>query len=257
MRESPRVYLLDVEGTVAPLSLVTEQLFPYARKRLEPYLRMQVREPWIDAELAADLQLLAQENAAEDLTSGAPSLKAPAEDESWESRVPQIAEYLLWLMDQDRKSTALKALQGRVWRVGFESGELIGTLFDDVPLAFKRWSNQARVAIYSSGSVEAQRLLFQYSNAGDLTPYISTHFDTRVGPKTNAASYERIAVSMAVHPPDILFFSDVVQELDAAREAGCATRLVARPGNAPVKKHSHPVVSRMNAEPPQTSEASA
>ncbi len=240
MSESPRVYLLDVEGTVAPLSLVTEQLFPYARKRLEPYLRMQVREPWIDAELAADLQLLAQENAAEDLTAGAPSLTAPAEDESWESRVPQIAEYLLWLMDQDRKSTALKALQGRVWRVGFESGELIGTLFDDVPPAFERWSNQARVAIYSSGSVEAQRLLFQYSNAGDLTPYISAHFDTRVGPKTSAASYQSIAVSMAVDPREILFFSDVVRELDAAREAGCATRLVVRPGNAAVDSHTHP-----------------
>ena len=247
MSESPRVYLLDVEGTVAPLSLVTEQLFPYARKRLEPYLRMQVREPWIDAELAADLQLLAQENAAEDLISGAPALTAPAEDESWESRVPQIAEYLLWLMDQDRKSTALKALQGRVWRAGFESRELIGALFDDVRPAFECWSNQARVAIYSSGSVEAQRLLFQHSNAGDLTPYISAYFDTRVGTKRNAASYQRIAVSLAVLPQQILFFSDVVQELDAAREAGCATGLVMRPGNAPVSWQTHSAVSGLNA----------
>lgn len=246
MSEQPRVYLLDVEGTVAPLSLVTEQLFPYARKHLEPYLRAQVREPWIDAELAADLLLLAGENAAEDPACGAPLLAAPAEDESWESLVPQVAEYLLWLMDCDRKSTALKSLQGRVWRQGFESGTLVGTLFDDVPPAFEQWSRQAQIAIYSSGSVEAQRLLFQHSSAGDLTPYIAAHFDTRVGLKTNAVSYQRIAASLVVQPREILFFSDSVRELDAAREAGCVTRLVARPGNAAVAENSHPVIGRID-----------
>ncbi len=248
MSERPRVYLLDVEGTVAPLSLVTEQLFPYARKHLEPFLRAQVREPWIDPELAADLALLSQENAVEDRTAETPMLPCPAEDESWESNVPEAAAYLHWLMDRDRKSTALKALQGRVWRDGFESGALVGTLFDDVPRAFERWSEQARVAIYSSGSVEAQRLLFQYSSAGDLTPYIAAHFDTRVGPKRSASSYLHIAEAMAVMPQKILFFSDVVAELDAAREAGCATRLVVRPGNASVAPHTHPVILGLDGE---------
>jgi 2,3-diketo-5-methylthio-1-phosphopentane phosphatase len=249
MTRGPRVYLLDVEGTVAPLSLVTEQLFPYARRHVEPYLRAQVREPWIEAELAADLMLLAEENTAEDGAAGAPVLTKPGEDESWESTVPQAAAYLLWLMDRDRKSTALKSLQGRVWREGFESGALVGTVFDDVPRALEQWSQQARVAIYSSGSVEAQRLLFQYSSAGDLTPYLAAHFDTRVGPKREAASYQRIAESMAVKPQEILFCSDVVQELDAAREAGCETRLVVRPGNAPVAENSHSVLWRMDNSP--------
>lgn len=248
MSGQPRVYLLDVEGTVAPLSLVTEQLFPYARRHIELYLRAQVREPWIDAEMEADLKLLAEENTAEDRAAGAPLLARPGEDESWESMVPQAAAYLLWLMDRDRKSTALKALQGRVWREGFESGALVGTVFDDVPLAIERWSRQARVAIYSSGSVEAQRLLFQYSSAGDLTPYIAAHFDTRVGAKGNASSYERIAESMAVRPREVLFFSDAVRELDAAREAGCETRLVSRPGNAAVAEHTHPVICAMDGE---------
>ncbi len=248
MNGQPRVYLLDLEGTVAPLSLVTEQLFPYARRHLEPYLRAQVREPWIEAELAADLMLLAEENAAEDGAAGAPLLTRPGEDESWESMVPQAAAYLLWLMDRDRKSTALKSLQGRVWREGFESGALVGTVFADVPLALERWSKRARVAIYSSGSVEAQRLLFQYSSAGDLTPYIAAHFDTRVGAKGNSSSYQRIAESMAVRPQEVLFFSDAVQELDAAREAGCQTRLVARPGNAAVAEHKHPVIRGMDSE---------
>src|ERR1700735_3961260 len=95
----PKLYLLDVEGTTSPISLVYEQLFPYARKHLEPYLRAHVREPWIDEDLAADLALLARENAAED--AEAPRVSAPDDGESWESVVPAAAAYLLWLMDKD------------------------------------------------------------------------------------------------------------------------------------------------------------
>jgi enolase-phosphatase E1 len=157
--------------------------------------------------------------------------------------IPRILQYIYWLMDRDRKSTALKSLQGKIWKAGFESGELRGTLFDDVPQALERWSAHARVAIYSSGSVEAQQLLFRHSIFGDLTAHIAGYFDTRTGVKTASASYAAIASAMNVRPDVALFFSDSVRELDAAREAGCETRLVVRPGNAPVgDSHGHSVV---------------
>jgi enolase-phosphatase E1 len=154
--------------------------------------------------------------------------------------IPRILAYINWLMDRDRKSTALKSLQGKIWKAGFESGELKGTLFADVPEALARWTEKARVAIYSSGSVEAQRLVFRYSTFGDLTPLIAEYFDTRAGPKRASASYAAIAASLEVPPDEVAFFSDVVEELDAAREAGCGTRLVLRPGNAPIDdRNSH------------------
>ncbi len=143
-------------------------------------------------------------------------------------------------MDRDRKSTALKSLQGRIWQRGFETDELQGTLFADVPKALERWSSSAQVAIYSSGSVAAQLLMFRHSNYGDLSPLISGYFDTRTGPKTSKTSYESIAATMGFEPGEIIFFSDVTRELDPAREAGCHTRLVMREGNPPVEDaHGH------------------
>jgi enolase-phosphatase E1 len=137
----------------------------------------------------------------------------------------------------------LKSLQGKIWKQGFESGELKGTLFDDVPAAFAQVSQQARVAIYSSGSTEAQQLLFRYSNFGDLTPMIAGYFDTRTGPKMEPGSYAAIARAMDVVPAEVLFLSDALRELDAAREAGCETRLAVRPGNPPIADaHSHKIV---------------
>jgi enolase-phosphatase E1 len=217
----PRVYLLDVEGTTSPVSLVSEQLFPYARRHLGVFLRDPVRK----AEIQADLALLVKENRAE-ADAGAPRVLDVSD-------LDKANAYLLWLMDRDRKSTALKSLQGQVWKSGYLAGELVGTVFADVPEAFERWSREAKVAIYSSGSVEAQKLIFRYSSAGDLTPLISGYFDTRTGPKTSAESYRVIAAAMGVEPAEILFVSDVVRELDPAREAGCETRLSVREGNQP------------------------
>jgi enolase-phosphatase E1 len=223
----PRLYLLDVEGTTSPISLVYDQLFPYARTHLHAFLREHGEDPGV----RADLGLLAAENRDE-TAADTPRLSGDHADEA--------AAYLLWLMDQDRKSTALKALQGRVWRAGFDAGELIGTVFPDVPDALARWSGAANVAIYSSGSVEAQKLLFLHSSAGDLTPYISAYFDTRIGPKTAAESYRAIASAMGINPGQMLFVSDVVRELDPAREAGCSTRLSVREGNQVVPDtHGH------------------
>lgn len=221
--ERPKLYLLDVEGTVAPLSLVSEQLFPYARAHVGEFLKQNLMRP----EVQEDLKLLAGENRGEE-SPDCPTFGMEIRNELY------ARAYLIWLMENDRKSTALKSIQGKIWKTGFESGELKGTLFPDVPEAFVRWASDARIAIYSSGSTEAQQLLFRYSTYGDLTPFIAGYFDTRTGAKVASASYAAIAAAMNIAPADVLFFSDVVRELDAARDAGCATRLVARAGNAPV-----------------------
>ena len=260
-----KLYLLDVEGTVAPLSLVTEQLFPYARAHFESFLKQSIAEfeqkgdaveprDFGEGSVLWDLAMLRRENRAEP-DSEAPQILPDSVSELASKRdpesvsmtpaygIPRILKYIYWLMDRDRKSTALKSLQGKIWKAGFESGELKGTLFDDVPEALKRWSTDARVAIYSSGSVEAQRLLFRYSIFGDLTPCIAGYFDTRTGAKAASASYAAIAEAMNVAPAEVLFLSDVVRELDAAREAGCRTRLVVREGNVPVEDtHGHRVL---------------
>ncbi|HUN85798.1 MAG TPA: acireductone synthase [Terracidiphilus sp.] len=223
-----KVYLLDVEGTVAPLTLTTEVLFPYARTHFPQFLKRSAGNEGV----RADLALLAEENRAEK-AAGIPRLPEvihPDQLETPRFRLDAMV-YLTWLMDRDRKSTALKSLQGKIWKAGFESGELKGTLFADVPAAFARWAEKGKVAIYSSGSVEAQKLLFRHSVFGDLTPLIAGYFDTRTGPKTACASYSAIAEEMNVKPGEVLFLSDVVCELEAAREAGCQTRLVVREGN--------------------------
>jgi enolase-phosphatase E1 len=215
-------------------------LFPYARRLFALFLERNRN----DASVREDLVLLEAENRAEagEGVPRLPSIASLADTASPRFRLDAMI-YLMWLMDRDRKSTALKSLQGKIWKAGFENGELKGTLFDDVPEAFKRWSMYARVAIYSSGSVEAQKLFFRYSTAGDLTPFISGYFDTRTGPKMESASYSAIASTMDVGPEDVLFFSDAVLELDAAREAGCETRLLVRPGNASVDDaHEHVVL---------------
>ncbi len=234
-----RLYLLDVEGTVAPITLTPGQLFPYARKHFAEFLETNSTARAV----GDDLLLLLEENLRESEPGVPRILRAEEKEDAASGGFGAVSiggaalreralEYLLWLMDCDRKSTALKSLQGKIWKAGFESGELKGTLFDDVPGAFRRWAATGKVAIYSSGSVEAQKLLFGHSNFGDLRPLIADYFDTRIGPKTASASYAAIAQAMGVGPGEAVFFSDVVKELDAAREAGMETRLAVREGNA-------------------------
>ena len=254
----PCLYLLDVEGTIAPLSLTSEQLFPYARARFESFLRqgiagLEQKQGDLDsADLAGDslfhdLALLQAENHAETDPSAPriqPHRVATAErtEENPSDAIPGILAYIYWLMDRDRKSTALKSMQGKIWKAGFESGEIKGTLFDDVPRAFARWAPHAKIAIYSSGSTAAQQLLFRYSIFGDLTGCIAGYFDTRIGHKTEPASYSAIAAAMQLEPQQVCFFSDVTRELDPAHAAGMQTRLVSRPGNPPVEAPQHSII---------------
>jgi enolase-phosphatase E1 len=205
-----RAILLDVEGTTTPIAFVRDVLFPYAREHLAGFVAA-----GHDALIAA----LAVEHAADREPRGA----------------FDPASYVRWLMDRDRKSTALKALQGEIWRAGYESGELRAPVYDDVPPALAAWRAAGiAVAIYSSGSIEAQQLLFRHSTHGDLTPAIDRYFDTTTGPKRDPASYAKIAAALGVSPGEVAFVSDVGEELAACRDAGLVGILAIRPGNAPV-----------------------
>jgi enolase-phosphatase E1 len=229
---APLVMLLDIEGTTTPISFVYETLFPYARTHLKEFLEEHAR----DEGLQQDLNELIKENRIEK-SSGAPLM-------SVDGALSQVYEYLVWLMKEDRKSPALKSIQGKIWEAGYTSGQLKSTLFDDVPKALERWHSEGRrIVIYSSGSVLAQRLIFHYGMFGDLTRWIHAYFDTEVGAKVEAASYLRIAQRLSVMPVEILFVSDSPQELDAAALAGLNVRLAVRPGNRPTSPDvRHPTI---------------
>jgi enolase-phosphatase E1 len=210
---APAAVVLDIEGTTTPIDFVHRVLFGYARAHLGDFLARDAA--------AAPIAALAAEHAAD---------RDPARPPGFEP-----AAYVHWLMDRDRKSTALKTLQGLIWRAGYESGELRSVIYPDVPPALARWRAAGiTIAIYSSGSVEAQRLLFRYTDHGDLTPEIDRYFDTTTGPKRDAASYGRIAVALGVPAPAVAFVSDVGAELVACAAAGMRGVLSIRSGNAPV-----------------------
>ena len=217
-----RAILLDIEGTTTPIAFVFEVLFPFVRTHLREHLQhapdaghtpaalAHLRDEWhVDAAHAAE--------------------KPP----DWRGDEPMAAvPYVEWLMDRDRKSIGLKLLQGEVWRKGYREGALKGDVFPDVAPAFARWRSAGIViAIYSSGSELAQRLLFGATADGDLTPFLSGFFDTAVGAKTSPDSYRRIAADLHLAAAHVLFVSDVAGELAAAKSAGCQTLLAVRPGN--------------------------
>ena len=181
-------------------------------------------------QLSDNLQGVIREHAA-DVAAGH---KPPPIAEDPQSSAKFLADYLHWLMDQDRKSPPLKSIQGKIWEAGYRRGELKAEVFPDVPGAFERWARQRRdICIYSSGSVLAQKLLFSNTRSGDLTKHINAYFDTNVGPKREAGSYSRIAEDLKRAPHEMLFLSDTVEELAAASHAGIAAILCSRPGNQP------------------------
>jgi len=212
-----RGILLDIEGTTTPITFVYNVLFPFARSHAAEGL---------DAATTASLRREHEEDVAAGLNPPPWSFGALA--------------YVHWLMDQDRKSTALKELQGRVWEAGYRSNELHGEVYPDVSPALERWRRLGiDVRIYSSGSVLAQKLLFSTTLDGDLTSFIRGYFDTTTGPKAAPASYASIANVFQLPPGDILFISDVTRELDAAKAAGFETLLSIRPGNPPQPANTH------------------
>lgn len=229
-----RALLLDIEGTTTPIDFVFKTLFPFASARAEGFLRRRSN----DAEIK---QLIAELRST---WSGAASSGAPVWIESTpDEKLSSAAAYIQWLIARDSKITPLKTLQGKIWEEGFRSGELKGEVYPDVAPAFNRWREQGRrIAIFSSGSVLAQKLLFANSTAGDLSPLLEAYFDTTTGPKREPSSYQRIATALGVPAERLLFISDVEAELDAAHAAHLQTAHSLRPGITPLTKPSHPTI---------------
>jgi enolase-phosphatase E1 len=191
----------DIEGTTSSIDFVHQSLFPYARAHLREFLRSHAGEPAVVEQLEQTARL-----------EGRPLM------------VESAADVLERWIDEDRKITPLKALQGMIWAQGYAAGELKGHVYPDTPLYLRRWHEQGkRLYIYSSGSVEAQQLIFGHSDAGDLTPLFSGYFDTLVGGKREEASYRAILEQIGLPGEAVLFLSDVGEELDAARAAGLHT----------------------------------
>lgn len=222
-----KAILLDIEGTTTPIDFVHKTLFPYSEARISRFVHANYNS------LAAEIAQIEFERVADVEYPGHLDNASPN----------SISDYLEYLIGLDRKSTPLKTIQGKIWQEGYESGELMSDIFDDVPRAFERWRSEGRtIAIYSSGSILAQKMLFSYTNHGDLTPYISAYFDTNSGHKRDAESYRHIAERINFEPGEILFISDIEDELDAAKEAGFDTLLSVRDGNASAGEPKHPVI---------------
>lgn len=226
-----RALLLDVEGTTTPIEFVYRVLFPYARAHAAAYLRREGESAACRAAIAQLREERARESGvAQGAGSGVAQDFSPAE----------ILPYVFALMDRDKKSPGLKALQGLIWQDGYKSGELRGQVYLDVAPAFGRWRASGHdIYIYSSGSVLAQQLLFGSTDAGDLTRFLKGYFDTGVGSKTSPGSYRAISEGVHVAPSEMLFVSDVVQELDAARASGMRTALCVRGTDVPPGSESH------------------
>jgi len=231
---SGSLILLDIEGTVSPLAFVHEVLFPFARMEVGEFLAAHAAEEPVAHALAQ----MASDSGHASIEAW---LGAPPTTDAGRARV--VAE-VKKLMDADAKATGLKQLQGLIWEGGFRTGTLRSTIFPDVPPALAAWTADGRaVRIYSSGSVAAQRLFFEFTEAGDLRGFLSGYYDTTTGGKREAESYTAIAHDSGYLPGEILFLSDVPEELDAARASGCRTGLLLRPGNKPVANGGHPTIS--------------
>ena len=223
--------LLDIEGTTCPVSFVADVLFPYARQRLGPYLADHAGEDDITL-LVQDVWRAWRDDQHPEARGLLQRVHAEPADLSPTEAAAAIVPYLGWLIDHDIKVTALKDLQGRIWRAGYSSGAIVAPVFEDVPQALKDWHQQGFVlAVYSSGSVPAQQLLYGHSQAGDLRGLFSHWFDTRTGAKQESASYTAIAAAMGCDPAQVLFISDALAELDAADRAGLAVIFSDRLGN--------------------------
>lgn len=202
-----KAILTDIEGTTSSLAFVKEVLFPYATKKLPAWLNDNASDPAVRREIAAV----------------AGEIERPASD------IDAVSQQLLEWINQDVKATPLKALQGMLWKSGYESGDYRAHVYEDAYRVLQDW-NAARTPlyVYSSGSVQAQELFFQYSRYGDLRPLFTGYFDTTTGPKSEEDSYRKIAVSIGLPAADILFLSDAESEIAAALAAGMQAVLVIR-----------------------------
>ena len=245
------------------MDFVYEVLFPYAHRNVREFVQQNYHAKDLQADISAlkaehrsDVEKSHEKASLPRVRARAPavpvkelSCEPPAwREDSPDSEVESVAQYVYWLMNQDRKSKALKSLQGKIWEGGYLSGKLLGHVYPDVLPAFARWRKQQRaIYIFSSGSVLAQELLFAHTTDGDLTNYLGGYFDTTVGAKTNASSYRSISEAIAHSAPEVLFVSDVIAELDAAKNAGLETALCVRAADSPAKIAGHPIITTFDS----------
>lgn len=226
-----QVLVLDIEGTLSEIAFVHEVLFPYIREKVGEFLRHHS----LDANVVEVLELMARDDKAPRFSSWCPYPWGTSDATDW------IIQRIHRWMDQDAKLTGLKSLQGLIWSQGYADGTLRSHVFSDVPPALEAWYRAGcRIAIYSSGSQAAQKLLFAHTVQGDLTRWISEYFDTTVGAKREISSYQTIAYRLGCQPHEILFLSDVPEELEAASAADMKTGLVVRRGNRGTSDSRHP-----------------
>lgn len=221
-----RGILLDIEGTILPKAYVTDVLFPYAQKHLATYLHTHQNDQTVRRWASLCQETIAKESGA------------------WLSYDDMTGILTQWII-RDRKHQGLKALQGMIWEEGYRRGVFAPHLYEDVAPALRRWRQELlQLAIYSSGSEQAQRLLLEHTTDGDLTSLFSNFFDTSMGSKLDPASYRHIADCLGFKPTEVLFLSDAEPELDAAATSGFLTAQVVRPGTDPGARH--PTVSTLN-----------
>jgi enolase-phosphatase E1 len=215
-----KAIITDIEGTTSSLSFVKEVLFPYARANMADYVRVHRGEPQLDLLFKAICDEVGEELGIESI----------------------IAQLIQWI-DEDKKVTSLKSLQGLIWEAGYKKGDFKGHVYLDAVENLKAWKAKGLdLYIYSSGSVYAQKLLFEHTEYGDLTPLFSGYFDTNIGGKKESSSYEKIAAQLAIPSKELLFLSDIKEELVAAKVAGFQTIWLTRDD-----------VSDLQAEPLQVS----
>ncbi|MEJ2552495.1 MAG: acireductone synthase [Gammaproteobacteria bacterium] len=222
-----KAIVTDIEGTTSSLSFVKDVLFPYARERIAGFVREHGHEPAVRGLL-------------DDVRAEAGKPLSDAE----------CAALLLRWIDEDKKITPLKVLQGIIWQSGYRQGDFTGHVYEDAVRNLRRWKEQGiALYVFSSGSVQAQRLIFGYSDHGDLTPLFSGYFDTTIGAKRDVEAYRKITAAITLEPAQILFLSDIKEELDAARAAGMHTVWLVREGTIATPA-AHPQVRDFDAVQP-------
>lgn len=225
--EGVKALIVDIEGTTTPIGFVKETLFPYAEENVESFLTKR----YDDEETQQDIKAL-QELAAKDKADGVEGVVEIPKEGSKEDIIKAVVDNVKWQMDEDRKTTALKQLQGHIWREGYKTGQIKAELFEDVGPALQQIVEEGvNVYVYSSGSVEAQKLLFGNTEEGDLLELFTDFFDTTIGNKKDSGSYKKIVEKIGVSPEEILFLTDTPEEATAASKAGLRSALVARDGN--------------------------
>ncbi|CAG0913574.1 unnamed protein product [Notodromas monacha] len=214
--------VLDIEGTTTSISFVKDVLFPYAVDHVEEFLV----KNWNDENVQRLVKNLVDEAKKDDYNMQV------------EETVVSIVNFIKLLVEMDKKVTSLKELQGLIWKSGYDDRSLLGHVFGDVERNLRQWrENGKRIYIYSSGSVNAQKLLFGHSVSGDLTSLIDGYFDTNIGQKRVSESYEKICESVETRPEKLLFLTDIPEEAIAAKESGYFVGILSRPGNAEVSTH--------------------